>query len=394
MTSARADRHAAQSSLAALLFGLRSRPLVTTADWASLPSRHRADVVSLAAEHQVLPTLAARLLQRQAIPALPASAVTRIVDRGGAVDPVVVALSALNRSRSAMESMQTQLEVLSLECASAGIDVMPLKGGHQLQQRWWPAAGERSMSDLDLLVRDEHAGRVRDIALGLGYVELRPFESPAAPLARRFVPSGAARRIAKPLPAREGHHGRPLYLPGGAGFLEIHVEPMIRSLSSMLSADECWASSSAPVLADHLAVRQIVLHGVVVDCLVRRRRLPFRAAVDLVTRVEARHLAPVDFDVAFGPLYDRGFGAHVDAVVGFIRLHRQGDDIPAPRRPAAVRRWFREVDLMGAAIAKPVLDGAICGFDKHRLVARYGEVATEHPWRTRLQHLLATASQG
>ena len=385
---------AAQEVLSEALFGGPDDISTSSTSWTGLSPGERSDVVALASDHRVLATLAARLVDDGAIRSVSSPAVAAIMTRVRDVDPNLAALVALQRSDTRVAALMVQLANLGEAWTDAGVAFIPLKGAHQQRARWWPRPGARAMGDLDVLIWPDHMALATEVANELGCQPVGPLGERNERPRGRLVPGWLLRIAHRPIAQLSGHHAHPLVLPKGVGLLELHHQPVITSLAPSLSNEECFAAMTEPsVLADHLAVRQIVLHDVVVDCFHPLHRKPFRAATDLAARVRASHLGPVDFDRVFGVLYDRGFGSSVDIVVELLYRHGSGLDVPRARERGETDRWFRRSDRFEHQLARGPVATYVRTLDRHHLAANYGTVALDHPWWTRLQHLLSAADR-
>lgn len=89
--------------------------------------------------------------------------------------------------------------------AARGITALPLKGSALMLGGYYPQAGWRAASDMDVLVEPAQMAQAQEVALACGYAEGGPERS--APIRQRL--------------AREGHHAPSRLGPGGLA-LELH----------------------------------------------------------------------------------------------------------------------------------------------------------------------------
>jgi hypothetical protein len=193
-------------------------------------------LVDLAVDQEVLPAFVLALKQRGLLPPVPST-----LPESARVAHVATRLNAayeqhLERRRHLREQLVAALTTLNRE----GIVPVLLKGAKHLmieQPRWHEA---RSMRDLDILVRTSEAEKAQQLLLARGYVS----EAEPPPIDR---------------------HLPELYLPKGAGSVELHIEALAYPARHLLTTDEVWMraeqQSFAGVSARTLPAEWHLLHG-------------------------------------------------------------------------------------------------------------------------------------
>jgi hypothetical protein len=168
-------------------------------------------LVDLAIAHNVLPPLVFALKQHRLLPPVPAA-----LGQNARETHVTSRLDAAYREFLARQDiLKHQLKAALIVLNEAGLTPLLLKGAAHLtltEPAWHEA---RAMRDLDILVPAPDADRASRALLSLGY---RP--DPNAPPLDRHLPE--------------------LWLAGGAGTIEIHIEALSFAARDAFTTDEVW----------------------------------------------------------------------------------------------------------------------------------------------------------
>lgn len=304
------------TAVARELAGMLSR----TAPHVGDPEVGWAPLLALAADHQLLPGIWSAL-RRQGITALPPALAT-----GGSPLAIVEARHRENARRIA--GLRAQLEQVLDALDAAGIAAIALKGGHWLLADLLTDPAARVMVDVDVLVPSALAGEARATLEDLGYR--------SGPVPDDQEPTD--------------HQLEPLFLPGAAGSVELHVEPMVESRRSLLDASAVRAAAR-PVDVDRAtrwlpdpttAMVLLIGHAQLQEDGARLLRLPLRALHDL------HSLGPgfrdlVDWDSVEARFWQHGSGGRV-ALAGFASAADAyfGISLPTTGRGGAI--WLRAVE--------------------------------------------------
>lgn len=226
--------------------------------------------------------------------------------------------------------------------ASAGVDVIVLKGAH-LASGVYTDPAARPMVDHDLLVREPDVARVRDVLAGLGYAP--------DPRTNPYVEYGE-------------HHHLPPFFRRGAPPIEVHRRLVPRAPRFNLDEDGLWDRARE---ADVFGARALVLAP---DDLLQHLclHLAWNHRFD-APLLALRDLAEVVAACGGSPLWDR-----LDAR---IRSDGSGALVRAPL--ALVRRRTE------AAIPDAVLEGAgseseVLGLLEAHLLVPPAAAAADVPW--------------
>ena len=202
--------------LCACLSGVLGSPRVDTKLPASPAEWER--ILRLAGAHLVLPQLRWALRQQGLFAALPAD-----------VADYLDAVYTLNLERN--RSSEEQLVELVSELNGIGVAPVLLKGAAALVDGLYPTAGERMMSDLDVLVP---ANRLPEVLPALAAVGYRPSVD-------------AGERLPDPVGYQKvGHHYPALISSDWSCRVELHVHPVHLPFAGLLPSDEVFADGRQP----------------------------------------------------------------------------------------------------------------------------------------------------
>jgi hypothetical protein len=235
-------------------------------------------LLDLAAVHGLLPALYVAVRDRAEWPGVTASVLASIEPqlKAGTTLPELVLLRAYERnSRRNARLLEAGLAVLE-QFDAEQLPALPLKGLHTLIVGLWPDPGTRTMVDLDVLVRPEHATQAFELLRSADFEELPG----ALPDAHRHLP--ALRR--------------------GDTTVELHTEALGARWRSLLTAEMIWANAdyrvNGPVrweMSDTDAVAVLVAHAQLEDDAYRFFEFPLRALYETRQWLESKR-AGIDWD--------------------------------------------------------------------------------------------------
>jgi hypothetical protein len=212
-------------------------------------------LVDLAVAHDVLPPLIFALKQRRLLPPVPAA-----LGHEAREAHVTSRLDTAYREHLDRQGvLKQQLKAALMVLNEAGLAPLLLKGAAHLtltEPAWHEA---RAMRDLDILVSAPDADHASRALLSLGY---RP--DPNAPPLDRHLPE--------------------LWLAGGAGTIEIHIEALSFSARDAFTTDEVWqravpwrfAGASCKILPPEWHLLHGLLHHQLADRGHARRMLAIK----------------------------------------------------------------------------------------------------------------------
>jgi hypothetical protein len=231
------------------------------------------------------------------------------------------------------------IEAQVAECAAtfnaAGIEPMLLKGAAHLAAGLYGAAGDRYLSDVDLLVRSEHVDRAQELMRELGY--------------RPATDKNYSRH----------HHLAPMIRDAAPVAIELHRAPLPRHVPQALSLAVLWDASTAST-ANGARVRLpsptdaamlTFLHSAVADRDLALLLMPLRLFYD-VHLLALRHGASIDWPTNFDRARRVGAATSLQRYLHVLSRIFGGGSLGEVRRSAADRVYF---SLCAGAVRWPVI---------------------------------------
>ncbi len=250
--------------------------------------------------------------------------------------------------------------------ADSGITSVRLKGWHTLTSGWWTDEGERTMTDLDVLVPDGRLAEACTVLTDLGY---EPIESGHTDEA--------------------DHELAPVHLPGRTGSVEIHRALAVSRWSAVLPADEVLAGSRPMSTTD--AVTHLILHAQLHDEAHLLGTVPWRALRELAVLTTGSRGGEVDWELV-GQRFDAsGAGAALD---GFLWLARTllGAVVPPLGRRVRLRARTARL-LMDRPVLRDVSSRAAY-MPRALSASRMRTIDPTAPaWATRIRRVLSRAKR-
>jgi len=274
-------------------------------------------MLGLADQHRLVPAVGAALRSR-GVPELPPA----FIEHGASPLAVVQRAHAANAAR--VVDLRGQLRVALAALDGAGIEAVSIKGAHWLLTGAHRDLAARVTIDLDLLIAPGEAAAAVAALQGVGYRHEREPD--------HLEPTD--------------HQLAPLYLPGHAGSIEVHREPMVAFRRRLLTADQLRATATT-VTVDGAPRRvpdptsMVVLlvgHAMLQDDGVRLLALPLRALHDLAM-LDPAALAGVEWDRLARTFAAAGPGGRMALASFGAAAELLGVELPIDRRGG--RSWLR-----------------------------------------------------
>ena len=201
---------------------------------------------------------------------VPTDAAVLIAGRAeeGHLQPTLALQQAYDANVARNRDLLDQGEFIEGAFRASGIDSVRLKGWHTLTNGWWADVGERTMTDLDVLVPVDRIGQATAVLDQLGYQPIASGHTDAA-----------------------DHELAPVHLPGRLGSVEIHRALAVSRWADVLSASEVIAGPRPMSTTD--AVTHLIVHAQLHDEAHLLGTVPWRALYEfslVAPRVELEHI--------------------------------------------------------------------------------------------------------
>lgn len=359
------SRHDADGRMAAVaeLTGILSGRRVLRGD----PAVGWAALLEVAAEHQLLSGLWSAL-RHGGVPELPK-------ELAGGDSPLATMSRRYRTNDRRVTDLRAQLTRVLDALDIAGIDAIPLKGGHWLAAGLLRDPAAREMVDVDVLVPHSLAEDTVAALHRIGYI----------------VDDAPADREST------DHQLSPLRLPGRSGSLEVHLEPMVAFRRALVTADEVRRHADDTAI-DRMARRLpdattamilLIGHAQLQEDGVRMLQLPLRALHDL-QQLDPAFVADVDWDRVERHFTRAGVGGRV-ALAGFAAAASRHFAIELPVSRTGGASWLRTVELAmdRPRTARRAREVAYLprALRADRIDRLYGTTTESERWRARLHHM-------
>ncbi len=255
------------------------------------------------------------------------------------------AVYALNLERN--RQCEDQLAQLVALLNRIGVQPVLLKGAAAIVSGLYPTAGERMISDLDILIPAARLPAILEVLAGVGYQALLP----------------VGMRVPNPVNFRTHHHYPCVRSPAWPSWVELHVQPVRLSMVKFLSSDElfrdatpwswrggdCWLPS-----ATHFVLHNLV-HGFLVNVKSALERMSLRQLFEFVLASQT-WAERIDWEAITRRLDDRG---RRRALQEYLALANICFDlppvIPIDQRDRRKAQWYlKRLDSYQPAVEWPI----------------------------------------
>lgn len=218
------------------------------------------------------------------------------------------AVYALNLERNL--ACESQLEQLIAMLDSVGVQPVLLKGAAAIVGGLYPTAGERMISDLDILVPAE---KLSDILANMRAAGYRPVE-----IGRELVENGEWQALS--------HHYPPLVGPGLPAAVELHLQPVDLAFVDLLPGDEVfrnavtlrWRGKDCLIPSPDHFLAHNVIHSFLVNTQSKLERVSLRQLFEFVHASHC-YLEKVAWAALWKRFDDRSYGSPLRQYLSLAR---------------------------------------------------------------------------